>query len=647
MRPLGKGVIPALFVAAFALVQPAVAQNGPNCPICHSNASMFRGQADSARLVVPAEAYAVSVHGSLEMSCEDCHQGLTEFPHPAEARPVACAACHASEGEEYDSSLHGYAVARGNERAPTCGDCHGVHDIRRSSDPDSRTHHSRMAATCTGCHGTGGLLTDEYLKLPAAFVQYAQSVHGRAAERGVEEAASCTDCHGIHDLRGNVDPASRINRMNVSSTCGRCHVEVRSEYERSIHGRALAAGITDSPTCNDCHGEHLILSPDDREARTYDAHQATELCGDCHNDPVIIAKYSLQEEVVGSYVDSYHGWVTRGGNGLAATCVSCHSAHLVLPKADPASTVHRDNVVATCGRCHESADLDFARSYDHLASSITRNPINRIIRTIYIVLITVVIGGMALHNLVIINYYLVEKRRAEKREGGLVFFSRSELIQHIVLAVAFIVLVISGFALRYPEAAWARFATGLGLTEAARSTVHRAAGVALILVSVWHGLYLLSVRRGRLALRGMLPQYKDFRDFAVNLRFHTWRSRERARFGRFGYPAKAEYWALIWGTVLMVFTGLVLWFPPTAVDLFPRWIVSASQTVHFYEAWLATLAILVWHFFFVIFHPDVYPMSWTWLTGSMPEHEAREHHSEWYEEETGAGLQEGQDARKV
>jgi formate dehydrogenase gamma subunit len=624
---------PVLLFAVVSFVRPVLAQNGPNCPICHSDASMFRGRADSARLVTPAEACERSVHGALGMTCENCHRGLDRFPHPEGAEPIACGDCHSSEDREYGASLHGYAVERGNPRAPGCQSCHGVHDVRRSSDPEARTHHTRMAETCTECHGRGGLLTDQYVKLPAAFLQYAQSVHGQAAERGVEEAASCTDCHGVHDLRGHADPTSKINPLNVATTCGGCHAEISDEYERSIHGRALAAGITDSPTCNDCHGEHLILSPDDPHAPTYDARQATEVCGDCHNDPRIIEKYSLQEEVVGSYTDSYHGWVTRAGNGLAATCVSCHTAHLVLPKADPASSVHDSNVVATCGQCHENADYEFARSYDHYAASITANPINRIIKAIYIVLIVVVIGGMALHNLVIINYYLVEKRRAERREGGIVFFQRSELIQHMLLAVSFIVLVITGFALRYPDAFWVQAAGELGLGETVRSTVHRVAGVALMVVSVWHGTYLLSIRRGRRVLSDMLPAMKDFRDLADNIRFHTWRSRDKARFGRFGYPAKAEYWALIWGTLLMVFTGLVLWFPQASVRIFPYWIVSASQTVHFYEAWLATLAIVVWHFFFVIFHPDVYPMSWTWLTGRMPEEEVKEHHSEWYEEE--------------
>jgi cytochrome b subunit of formate dehydrogenase len=117
-----------------------------------------------------------------------------------------------------------------------------------------------------------------------------------------------------------------------------------------------------------------------------------------------------------------------------------------------------------------------------------------------------------------------------------------------------------------------------------------------------------------------------------NIRYYTWLGNKRVEFSRYDYSQKAEYWALIWGTVLMILSGLILWFPQWSVKIFPSWIVPAAQTVHYYEAWLATLAVLVWHFFFVIFHPEQYPMSWTWLTGKMSEEEVRTNHGRWYRE---------------
>ena len=135
----------------------------------------------------------------------------------------------------------------------------------------------------------------------------------------------------------------------------------------------------------------------------------------------------------------------------------------------------------------------------------------------------------------------------------------------------------------------------------------------------------------------------DVKDLSGNLKYHTWYSRKKVEFGRYDYSQKAEYWALIWGTILMIVTGFILWFPEAAVRYFPYWIVSAAQTVHYYEAWLATLAILVWHFFFVIFHPEEYPMSWTWLTGRMSKEFVKHHHRRWYEEEVATGENGGSD----
>jgi cytochrome b subunit of formate dehydrogenase len=130
----------------------------------------------------------------------------------------------------------------------------------------------------------------------------------------------------------------------------------------------------------------------------------------------------------------------------------------------------------------------------------------------------------------------------------------------------------------------------------------------------------------------MLPAWKDLTDFVGTVRYYTWRSDKHVKYGRYDYTQKAEYWALVWGTILMALTGFILWFPRQAVQLLPVWAIPAAQTIHYYEAWLATLAILVWHFFFVIFHPDVYPMSWTWMTGKMTEDTVKHHHGEWYDE---------------
>ncbi len=613
------------------------AQDNATCLMCHSSAAMFQGLEDAERLVVQEGDLAGSVHGALGLACVSCHQDLegSEFPHAAELESPSCGACHGEVERTYSESLHGYALSRGNLRAPTCASCHGAHDILRSRDPRSKTHKVRLPRTCAECHGTAGLLTDQIVKLPQSFIAYAQSIHGQGAERGIAVAASCADCHGVHDLRGSADPASSINPRNVSRTCGQCHPDIQLEYDGSIHGRALKAGIHDSPSCTGCHGEHLILSHGDPDARTFAKNQATQTCGPCHDDPVIIAKYNLQGGVVGSYIDSYHGWVARGGDGSAATCVDCHSAHRVLPAVDSASTIHPANLVATCRQCHRNADRKFAVSYTHETTALATNPINRAIRSIYLVLIGLIIGGMVLHNLMIMNFFMVERRKQEENSSWILRFDRSQIVQHLLLTVAFVMLVITGFALRFPEAWWVKWLADLGMTEKVRGDLHRVFAVVMIVTALYHMYYIFLTRRGRDEFRSIMPVWQDIKDLFNNVGYHIWKRDKKVEFGRYDYSQKAEYWALIWGTVIMILSGLILWFPEWTVKLLPSWIVPAAQTVHYYEAWLATLAVLVWHFFFVIFHPEEYPMSWTWLTGRMSEEAVKRHHGRWYAEIAG------------
>jgi len=234
------------------------------------------------------------------------------------------------------------------------------------------------------------------------------------------------------------------------------------------------------------------------------------------------------------------------------------------------------------------------------------------------------------------------RRRRELTNGQWILrFDRSQVLQHLLLTVTFMALVVTGFALRFPEAWWVRGLQGIGMTEPMRFNLHRVAAVGLIIASCWHAYYVLLTKRGKREFRALWPRWSDFREFVGNLRYHTFRSERKVKFGRYDYSQKAEYWALIWGTGLMAITGIILWFPAAVTRVFPPITVPAAQTIHYYEAWLATLAILVWHFFFVIFHPEEYPMSWTWLTGKMSRESAEEHHPRWLEDEEGREAAEG------
>jgi len=129
----------------------------------------------------------------------------------------------------------------------------------------------------------------------------------------------------------------------------------------------------------------------------------------------------------------------------------------------------------------------------------------------------------------------------------------------------------------------------------------------------------------------LFPRYEDISDAIGVAKFNLGLSRNKPKLDRFSYIEKAEYWALICGTIVMSVTGVIMWFDNTFIGLFTKLGWDIARTIHYFEAWLAFLAIVVWHFYFVIFNPDVYPMNLSWITGKIPEEEMREEHAKEYD----------------
>jgi cytochrome b subunit of formate dehydrogenase len=104
------------------------------------------------------------------------------------------------------------------------------------------------------------------------------------------------------------------------------------------------------------------------------------------------------------------------------------------------------------------------------------------------------------------------------------------------------------------------------------------------------------------------PRLKDLSLAVRNVSFITGLRKDRPDLGFPSYIEKIEYWALIWGTAIMAVTGVLLWFENLTLRFVPLWVLNLFTVVHFYEALLATLAILVWHIYFVVLDPSVYPL---------------------------------------
>jgi cytochrome b subunit of formate dehydrogenase len=204
----------------------------------------------------------------------------------------------------------------------------------------------------------------------------------------------------------------------------------------------------------------------------------------------------------------------------------------------------------------------------------------------------------------------------------------NERIQHLNLFINFTILVITGFTLKYPEAFWSSSISDVVMGMTYRGLLHRLSGVLVLTLGGYHVLYLLFTERGRGVLKDMVPRWKDAVDLWETLKnnFFINRPAKKLKMARFNFREKLEYLGLIWGTIVMTVTGFILWFKTEWLNFFPMWTWQVAQAVHFYEAILATLTIIVWHLYSVVWNPDVYPMSWAWITGEMTEHEMELEH---------------------
>ena len=218
-----------------------------------------------------------------------------------------------------------------------------------------------------------------------------------------------------------------------------------------------------------------------------------------------------------------------------------------------------------------------------------------------------------------------------------------ERVQHAVLAISFLTLVWTGFALKYPDQWWARPLLLMEGTYSMRSLIHRIAAGVFMAVTLTHLVSLIVSRKLREHWKEMLPTTNDPREALSNFAYNLGLGSEPPGRSSHSYVEKAEYWAVVWGAVVMVATGLLLWANNLALRLLPKSWLDVATSVHFYEAVLATLAIVVWHFYSVIFDPDVYPLNTAFLTGITVRKQERSRERE----ATSAGDDSSHDAQPI
>lgn len=380
------------------------------CLKCHLNEKLFPGQ-DKGSAKFVAE-YKTSIHASVNgekeaAGCTDCHGNHMIQQEESPSSPTSrykitetCAKCHKEIADKFNNSAHGKSLSGKNIAAPTCVSCHSEHSIKSVSLSNELSKFNQVEM-CLKCHEEGKLPHKNYKGEEELISNYKDSYHYKALKEGKLNAATCSDCHGAHDMNKFDDPNSKIYKKNIAQTCGQvnCHVKEFAQYETSVHNHSLMTKEnSDAPTCTGCHGNHQIFKKDESKNRIASSKGLIQLCSDCHNSVELTKKYELPVGRTQSYNDSYHGLAVRGGSKVAADCGSCHGNHEIKASSDSTSSINKKNLAKTCGNCHKGVEATFFTTKIHVVDKIKDSPWTFWITLIYLILIIGTIGFMILHN---------------------------------------------------------------------------------------------------------------------------------------------------------------------------------------------------------------------------------------------------------
>jgi cytochrome b subunit of formate dehydrogenase len=585
-----------------------------NCVDCHDTlketphaAKLPRAQCASCH-EKPAAQFAASIHGmshklgaSDAATCTSCHGTHDIVPVKQADSPVfklnlpkTCGTCHddpkltaeyrmgkSEAAGHYLDSIHGKALVKmGLVVAPSCNDCHGVHDIKRSVDKDSHSNHANIAQSCGKCH-VG--IEDTYNR----------SIHGQLLAKGDKKGPVCTDCHSAHDIE---KPATAHFKANSDQSCGKCHQDRLEHYNETYHGKAMALGqpnvASDVAACYDCHGHHDVFPVSDPRSRL-SKEKIVGTCAQCHAgvtakfttyqphaNPLDGAHYPILNKVFWFMTALLVG--TFSFFGLHTAFWLFRSIYLYLTD----SKTFREAVIK-----QNVDDVQFTRF----------SPFER---TLHLMVVTsfllLVITGMPL------KFYYTEWARVIFKLIGGAGVARS--LHHFGAVITF-----TYFVLHIGE-------LFVSLWRARRSLRDPTTG-RLAVKRIWNAIF---------GPDSMVPSIQDLRDFVAHQKWFFGKG-PRPQFDRWTYWERFDYLAVFWGVTIIGFSGLILWFPAFFTKFMPGWMMNIALVVHSDEALLAAGFIFTFHFFNTHFRIEKFPMDTVIFSGRVSQTEMLHERKRWYD----------------
>lgn len=554
------------------------------------------------------EIYDHSIHGAIQSmgtgdtaTCGDCHgshdiQPVNDLSSPVFKLnlPRTCAKCHENEGvneayrmrfphaaSHYGESIHGEALLKhGLIVAPSCNDCHGVHDILRAIDSNSRIHHTEIDNTCGKCH-------------MGVAEEYAKSVHGQHLDDTGKKVAVCTDCHTAHEIEL---PHSAHFKATSDAKCGKCHHERFENYHETYHGKAMVLGepgrAPEVAACYDCHGYHDIL-PKENPASHLSSENIVATCAECHQGAN----------------ENFAGYIPHADHTDKEHYPQLHFAFVFMTSLlIGVFTIFGIHTALWIGRSLYIYWKDTKTYHETKALSQKGDewyrrfvPFERLLHILVVTsFLLLVLTGMPL------KFYYTDWAKLLFEMLGGVEVARS--LHHFGALITFLYF---GMHLLERFIAIIKGRKKMISPETGRYSIKSALQIAF-------------------GPDSMVPRWQDVRDFVAHQKWFFGKG-PKPQFDRWTYWEKFDYLAVFWGVAIIGFSGLVMWFPVFFSAFLPGWAINIALIVHSDEALLAAGFIFTFHFFNTHLRLERFPMDTVIFSGRISKAEMLHERKRWYD----------------